>query len=388
MKRFWGIVLLILSLICLGVGCGRKETVPTPTTVETAPAAAETAQSSVVTASLSATEEKGADGEAGAVSAVKEKEPDDRADEAEQAEQAVSPDKETNKADSVNKIRFIISSDYGAKILTDKAVEYQQGLSVMEGLLSLGGEVQTSDGGGFISGIGDLQSGYGGISGERTDWFYYVDGIFADVGALDYYPGKGEVIWWDYHSWKMSQGIPAVTGCYPEPFLHGYGGKTADTTIMFFPENKKEAAKLRQNLLDKGVKDVNLLNIDPALLSHRKGPVIVLGIWERVQDVFFLKELNEAGKRAGLFAKFTGKSLQLLDYRFNKAEEFTENVGLIAATGEGSGDESPLWLIVGIDQNGLEAALQLLLDTPEKMAASFGMAVHEQELFKLPVMRK
>ena len=73
-------------------------------------------------------------------------------------------------------------------------------------------------GGGYIKRIGSLRSELGGLSKPNQDWFFIVNGIFADIGALDYYPQAGEKVWWDYHPWQAFQAANAVIGCYPEPF--------------------------------------------------------------------------------------------------------------------------------------------------------------------------
>ena len=67
-----------------------------------------------------------------------------------------------------------------------------------------------------------------GLAGDRAaqrDWFYYVNGIEADVGAQDYGLSSGDRIQWDYHSWRATMRVPAIVGAYPEPFVHGYRGK-------------------------------------------------------------------------------------------------------------------------------------------------------------------
>ena len=90
-------------------------------------------------------------------------------------------------------------------------------------------KVKTSYGGRFAQSID-------GVSGSRSgqhDWFYFVNGYEADRGAADYKLHPGDVEWWDYRSWKDEMHVPAVVGAFPEPFLHGYDGKTRDATVVF-----------------------------------------------------------------------------------------------------------------------------------------------------------
>jgi hypothetical protein len=36
------------------------------------------------------------------------------------------------------------------------------------------------------------------------------------------------VLWWDYRRWSGgAMSVPLVVGAYPEPFLHGFPGKTS-----------------------------------------------------------------------------------------------------------------------------------------------------------------
>ncbi len=36
---------------------------------------------------------------------------------------------------------------------------------------------------------------------------------------------SGDRIWWDMHDWSQTDGVPAVVGSFPEPFLNGIEGK-------------------------------------------------------------------------------------------------------------------------------------------------------------------
>ncbi|MDD2402584.1 MAG: DUF4430 domain-containing protein [Clostridia bacterium] len=315
--------------------------------------------------------------------------------------------------DNDGQIKLILSKNYGSEQLLEQYIEARENLSIMDGLYSLDLDIETAYGGSYVNGIGDLHADNGGFSGERQDWFYYINGIFADMGAFDYYPEEGEVIWWDYHSWKMSKGVPAVIGCYPEPFLHGYDGKVTATTIMYFSDDVELAVELQDALKSKGAKDIKLSKIDTTdttdttdvtgtidimnvadtinvydtqKLSKRKGSVILIGEWDKLKKIPYMKELNEAGIRAGLFIHFTDDSVELFDYSGEKVKQISEKAGVITATGEGNGDDSPLWFITGTDRDGLVEAVQVLADNPEKIVGSFSVAIHNSEIIKLPYM--
>ena len=62
-------------------------------------------------------------------------------------------------------------------------------------------------------------------AGGQSDWFYFVNGIEASVGAADRTLSPGDVVQWDYRRWDATMHIPAIVGAYPEPFVRGAGGK-------------------------------------------------------------------------------------------------------------------------------------------------------------------
>jgi len=119
-----------------------------------------------------------------------------------------------------------ITRDRGQHVLLISKVK--AGQSAMAALQQVT-NVKTSYGGRFAQSID-------GVSGSRSsqhDWFYFVNGYEADRGAADYTLHPGDVEWWDYRSWKHAMHVPVVVGAFPEPFLHGYDGKTRPATIVY-----------------------------------------------------------------------------------------------------------------------------------------------------------
>lgn len=280
------------------------------------------------------------------------------------------------------KVQYIISKNYGHQILANKQVGFRDNLTVMDGLLDAGLEVETSFEGSFVSSIAGLKT-EGGTA--RKDWLYYVNGIFADVGALDYILQTGETIWWDFHPWKSSQGTPAVIGCFPEPFLHGFRGKVSRTVIIPVSENDTvQARKLQKTLQAYGV---SAMVDESADIAARKGPTIVIGDWKKLEEIPWLMDFNRAYQRNGTFVHFSDAGLELLDYKGDTARTIRDSAGVLYATGQGGGDACPLWVLTGTDTSGKEAAVNILISHPEKIKAAFSAVVYSGEINKLPVMR-
>jgi len=89
--------------------------------------------------------------------------------------------------------------------------------------------VDTRYGGRFVEAI----DGIAGSLGKRHDWFWFVNGLAGDRSAAEYRLHAGDVAWWDYRDWTHDADLPVVVGAFPEPFLHGYGGKTRPAAVVY-----------------------------------------------------------------------------------------------------------------------------------------------------------
>jgi len=90
-------------------------------------------------------------------------------------------------------------------------------------------KLDTRYGGRFVQAI----NGLAGSVSSRHDWFYFVNGIEASRGAVDYRLRDGDIEWWDYRDWgRVGQSVAVVVGAFPEPFLHGYGGKVRPAVVV------------------------------------------------------------------------------------------------------------------------------------------------------------
>jgi Domain of unknown function (DUF4430) len=135
-----------------------------------------------------------------------------------------------------------ITRDRGQHVLLVDKVK--AGQSAMQALQQAA-KVKTSYGGRFVQSI----DGVAGDRSARRDWFYFVNGYEADRGAADYTLHPGDVEWWDLRSWKHAMHVPVVVGAFPEPFLHGYGGKTRRAAIVFDSEALESQARSLERLI-------------------------------------------------------------------------------------------------------------------------------------------
>ena len=88
-------------------------------------------------------------------------------------------------------------------------------------LLIRNARVVTRYSGGFVQSIDGVSGGR--ERGRPVDWFYYVNGSEAPLGAAATVVHPGDHIWWDRHDWSQTDHVPAVVGSFPEPFVNGIG---------------------------------------------------------------------------------------------------------------------------------------------------------------------
>jgi len=114
-----------------------------------------------------------------------------------------------------------VTRDRGGQVIFAGAVPAGlDGIQAVERKL----KVSTRYGGRFLQSIGGIS---GSLTDER-DWFFFVNGIEGDRSATEVTLHPGDVLWWDYRRWSGgAMSVPLVVGAYPEPFLHGFPGKTS-----------------------------------------------------------------------------------------------------------------------------------------------------------------
>lgn len=284
-------------------------------------------------------------------------------------------------------VDLIVTRDFGrTKMFGKKAglVKDEVGMEVMFRNL----DIQTAYGGGFVNAINGVESKFTFFTGsdrKNLDWFYWVNGILAPVGVAEYRPRPGDVIWWDYHDWSVTMFLPAVIGSYPQPFKDGFSGKNPGTVIMYTGPFQEGAQKLKQSLLNKGVKEVDVAGYDPRVLENPKKYYILLGAWEELSaDSKLLQENNLKNKLVGIYVKFEDGKMHALDFKGKTVNTFDDAAGAIYAFAPGIGSLKPTWLVTGTGVDGAQMALDVLLEKPSSINQLFGAVVSKRGVENVP----
>lgn len=237
-------------------------------------------------------------------------------------------------------------------------------------------DVQTRYGGGFVESI----NGHAGTS-SQTDWFYYVNGVQAAQGAATTAVHRGDRIWFDLHDWRATDSIRAVVGSFPEPFVHGVGGKRLPTTVECASNVGAACQRVTSTLSAAGVP------VAKQLLGTGSGPDtlgVVVGTWSELQPEVAAALIQHGPSASGVYARFAGaggRSLQLLDPAGRVARTLGAGAGLVAATADSSSE--PTWLITGTDVAGVSAAARAL--GQRALHDHFALAVQAGRQLPLPL---
>jgi len=161
-----------------------------------------------------------------------------------------------------------VTRDEGKTVLLVRSVP--AGENVLQAL-ERSAKITTRYGGHFLQSV----NGLSGSIDSRHDWFYYVNGVEGDRSGADYRLRDGDIAWWDYRDWgTYGMSVPAVVGAFPEPFVHGYDGKTR-TTMVLGPKTPAvrriarlvHATQIAPAATTRVRNDMNTLTIRPAKTS-------------------------------------------------------------------------------------------------------------------------
>jgi hypothetical protein len=277
-------------------------------------------------------------------------------------------------------VTLTVTRDFGAERLHEGIGEEtaQEGDTVMR-LLEENYDVETRYGGGFVQEVDGIAGGR--ESGRRADWFYYVNGIEAPVGAAERRVTAGERVWWDHHRWQTAQRVPAVVGSFPEPFLTGLEGKRFPVKLVCVGDAERTCDEVETRLQDTGVDAVSRSGIHQS--AGEEVLRVMVGRWAELREDNVTRRLEQGPAATGVFARpsSAGDRIELLDANGETVRTLRAGGGLVAATSVEA--QAPTWVVTGTDEVGLAAAAAAL--TEERLTEHFALAVEGGNDISLPV---
>lgn len=274
-------------------------------------------------------------------------------------------------------ITISLTRDFGDTALDHREVELQPGWSLMDYMQSEY-QVTTGFGGGFITGIEGLESASGAEG--NFDWFFFVNGAVAMIGADQLKPAPSDVVWWDYHRWADAASPTAVIGCYPQPFVN------REVIILANPAYQEMVEDCQRALTAQGAGPVTVVKLakGSAHLNRPEAPVIVIGTWSELEKITYFSKWNQAFARNGSGIHFIDHGVELLAADGKVRQTMGEGTGVIVASSTGQ-EDNPLWLVAGVDEQGVKEAVWILCSQPEALKWKYGLAVQKGQITALPV---
>jgi hypothetical protein len=207
-------------------------------------------------------------------------------------------------------------------------------------------------------------AGAAAAGGRR--WSVYINGVAASPRARVH---AGDRVWWDLHASSVAP--QAVVGSFPEPFLHGVGGKRLPVTVGC---GSGVAAACRRVASTLGRLGVPAASQVLGGASGQDSLAVVVGTWSELRGEVVAALLARGPGASGVFARFTGpsgRSLEQLDAGGRVVTVLGPTAGLVAAVMERG--TAPTWLVTGTDPAGVLAAADAF--APGPLRDRFALAV-------------
>ncbi|MGH2915969.1 MAG: DUF4430 domain-containing protein [Solirubrobacteraceae bacterium] len=277
-------------------------------------------------------------------------------------------------------VTLTVTRDFGGSRIAALTRSKVPGSETVMRLLERSLHVGSSYGGGFVDSVDGHAS-----PGARDDWFYYVNGVQGSRGAAGTAVHAGDHIWWDLHDWSATDSIPAVVGSFPEPFVHGIGGKRYPVTVECAPGVNASCARVTAALNRAHVPAA------PQLLGAGSGTEtisVLVGTWSQLHGEIVAALIDQGPGSSGVYARFAGTgtgagswSLHLLDPAGRVVKTLGADAGLIAATAGSSG--VPTWVVAGTDAAGVADASRAF--TAGALHDHFALAVSGAARLPIPL---
>jgi hypothetical protein len=270
-------------------------------------------------------------------------------------------------SDATGSVPVTVTRDFGADPVASAPPVGVQGTTKLTDVV---GQVAK----GLVSGLS-----YRSVDGVVGDWRLFVNGVEVENPATaEVRPG--DRVWLDLVP-DGTPPVPSVVGAYPEPFVHGTGGKRIPTRVECADPESAACSAVATRLSDLGI--VAARGGIGAGTNDESVRVLV-GTWAELRETRSEPVLNvdEGPSASGVFARFgaDGRELEVLDASGEVARTLEGSAGLVATTR--IEERQPVWLVSGTDDAGVDAAAALLDEAT--LTTKYALAVQDDRGIDVP----
>jgi hypothetical protein len=286
----------------------------------------------------------------------------------------------TDRDDPTATVR--VTRDFGRDLLLSEERAPLGDRATVLRLLRDHADVETSNRGSTIEAIDGARRSKDGDS--ETTWALIVNGIEADVTPDEYRVRPGDMVQLDLRDWYVTLDVRATVGAFPETFTRGSFGGRFPTTLECAQARSTACRLVRRALERAGVA------VDGSPPPGRRPPDgevqrarVLVGPWKHWRDRPRPGRVDRGARYSGVFAKFTrlADGIRLLDWDARTVRAVGAGSGLVAAQRPTEADF--LWLVTGVDEEGVERAARAL--SSSDLRGAFALVVTRNGPTKVPL---
>lgn len=279
-----------------------------------------------------------------------------------------------------------VTREFGHELIAGEESAPLEGHGTVLRLLKAHEDVKTSAGGLVVSSIDGLKADWERETedDDESTWALMVNGIEADEQPSKYKLYPGDVVQWDLRDWYVTLDVRATVGAFPQTFTRGVFGKRFPVTVECARPEAPSCTRVEKALRDAGVAIDGSRpagGLPPAEQPQRAR--VLVGPWKSLRKRPWPRFVDDGPRYSGIFARFSpeAKELRLLDWNAHRAGVVGAGSGLVGAIRPT--EEDLLWLVTGVDEQGVERAANAL--SARQLRDAFAVVVTDDGVQKLPL---
>jgi hypothetical protein len=246
-------------------------------------------------------------------------------------------------------------------------------------------DVKTYESFGAVTTIDGLRADWNVPEGEdESTWALNVNGVEADLFPKEYPLHPGDLVQFDLRYWYVTLDVRATVGAFPQTFTRGVFGKRFPVTVECAAPTAPACNRVKGALGDAGVPiDGSQPAGGPPPRGQPRRARVLVGPWKRWRHRAWPSRIDAGPRYSGVFARFSpgASELRLQDWYAHPQRALGAGTGLVAAMRPT--EEDLLWLVTGVDEQGVERAADAL--NTRDLRDAFAVAVTEEGVVKLPL---
>jgi hypothetical protein len=272
-----------------------------------------------------------------------------------------------------------LTTDGGRHLVTRRNVRIERGDTALDVLAAVA-DVRLAPDGTIAQVNGEGGGALRTFGPEQAAWYYRVDGIESiGVAPERYRVQPGQSIWWDLRRYDIYERLPVAVGMFPEPLFTGWRDNARPLRIAYGSGFHKDAEFLRDSVFrqldpdlvsiagDRGVAGIGgedsmtSDDIDTTVAVRRKKANLVIGRWEELRLDPNILDIATAPRDFGLTIWVEGTDIRRQDPDMEFSQELRDAEGFVwASTADGEPDGTLVFVVSGITDEGVRAALRAL----------------------------